>query len=181
MGSGTHWTRRAGARGPGCSKRGQAEGGLEGHHISKVARDERVWIRPVSRLWNFADRRTVEKGPRGTQTTSVMGTTIHRDNCFRQADFIASTVHLDRVGWEAWWCGAVVVMKRSDELHTGRDQRRYHLSARTGHHNLSSRTEEWEDKDGRRISMGPEDSDWLLARNPALGIKRTPNGCAEDQ
>ena len=34
------------------------------------------------------------------------------------ADFIASTGHLDNVGREARWCGAVVVMKRSGELRT---------------------------------------------------------------
>ena len=59
-------------------------------------------------------------------------------------------------------------MKRSGELRNGRDLWRYHLSARTGHHTLSSWTEEWEDKDGRKISTGPEEADLILRKETGL-------------
>ena len=99
---------------------------------------------------------------------SVMARGLAETRASEPADLIASTIHLERVEWEALRCGAVVVMKRSRDLRNGRDRLRYHLRARTGHHTLSSRTKEWEDKEGRKIFTGPKDSDWFMAMKTGL-------------
>ena len=65
-------------------------------------------------------------------------------------------------------------MKRSGEVCNERDPWRYLLGALTEHQPLSSRTEEWENKAGRKISIEPDDLELFFAMNLALGIRRTP-------
>ena len=50
----------------------------------------------------------------------------------------------------------------------------YHLRALTGHHTLSSSTEDKVEMAGKKISTEPDVMDWFLAIKPGLGNNRTP-------
>ena len=68
------------------------------------------------------------------------------------------------------------MMKSLSLFRRDSDLERYHLRALTGHHTLSSGTEEKEESLLRKISTGPEEAVWFFAMKRGSGRRRTPRG-----
>ena len=66
---------------------------------------------------------------------------------------MAETIHREIESLDAARWGATVVTNKLLEARRARVRSKYHLSARTGHHTLSSDTAEWEEIIGRKISI----------------------------
>ena len=92
---------------------------------------------------------------------------------------MVSTIHLEidereaRL-WGAWW-----VRKRAFSPEADRKPlvfSMYQRSARTGHHTLSSETEEKVEIFGKKMGWGRKSIVWFLARKEGSGTRRTPWG-----
>ena len=110
-----------------------------------VARDEKVWIRPISRLFSFltiyeinilnmVNSRTVARNPQGTRVMRVMGT-------WKRGDKSLKTGRIDSLNDRTRESGMGGVMVRSggsnEEVRKIAQRKRsmeISLSARTGHH-----------------------------------------------
>ena len=62
--------------------------------------------------------------------------------------------------------GAIVATNREDDVLLDLVRSMYHLRALTGHHTLSSSTEDKVEIDGKKISTEPEGMDWFLVIKP---------------
>ena len=63
---------------------------------------------------------------------------------------------------------------REDDVLLDMVRSTYHLRALTGHHTLSSSTEDKVEMAGKKILTEPDVMDWFLAIKPSLGNNRTP-------
>ena len=88
---------------------------------------------------------------------------------------MALTIHLDTVSLDAGEYGSLHVMSNCSWRRCPFVRSKYHLSALTGHHTLSSFIDDSAEIGFKRISTVLLFAVWFLAMKSGLGIKRTPS------
>ena len=88
---------------------------------------------------------------------------------------IKSLIQREIVSFEAGVKGLLGKRKSWSCFRTSFVFSRYHFTARTGHHRLSSGMVETVPRAGKKISWGVNDADWFLARNRGSGRSLMPS------
>ena len=87
-----------------------------------------------------------------------------------------STSHLEIEALDTALKGSMDVTNKEVEDLLDLVRSKYHFKAMTGHHTLSSSTEEKDEIEGKKISTDWEVGDWFLAMKSAPGTRRRPLG-----